>query len=112
MSRMDVHTNWLIVADMISLRGTCARRRVGCVLTDEHNRVLATGYNGPASGQPHCITSPCAGATLPGGTGLDSCEAIHAEQNALLQCTDVQRIANVYCTASPCIHCVKMLLAT
>ena len=39
-------------------------------------------------------------------------EAIHAEQNALLQCKDVHEIDRVYCTLSPCIHCVKLLLNT
>lgn len=113
MSRPDWATYWLMIARVVSMRATCARRRVGCVLTDRHQQVLATGYNGPASKLPHCIDQPCSGARLPSGTGLDLCEAIHAEQNALLQHRGpVQEIENVYCTTSPCIHCTKLLLAT
>lgn len=93
-------------------RGTCARRKVGCVLLDARGHVLATGYNGPASGQLHCIVTPCAGAEMPSGTGLELCEAVHAEQNALLQCRDVYSIATCYVSVSPCVTCVKLLLNT
>lgn len=113
MSRTQLRIRtWLNVARTISALGTCARRKVGCILLDEHNRVLATGYNGPAQGQPHCIDHPCGGAKLSPGQGLDLCEAIHAEQNALIQCRDATKIVTAYCTASPCIFCVKMLLNT
>lgn len=105
---------WLLsMAAVASWRATCARRKVGCVLADDQGRVLATGYNGPPSGFPHCtIESPCGGAGLPSGTGLELCEAIHAEQNALLQCRDVDRIHTCYVTTSPCVTCVKLLLNT
>lgn len=43
---------------------------------------------------------------------LDGCQAIHAEQNALLQCRDVYAIHTAYVTASPCMTCVKLLLNT
>ena len=100
------------MAKLVARRSTCARRSVGCVLVDEHNHVLATGYNGVASGEPHCIESPCPGAGAPSGEGLHLCQAIHAEVNALVQCADVMRIAIVYCTASPCAHCMRLLVNT
>lgn len=46
------------------------------------------------------------------GTALDACEAIHAEQNALLQCRDVFSIETCYVTVSPCVTCVKLLMNT
>jgi dCMP deaminase len=95
-----------------SARATCIRRRVGCILVDRHGDVLATGYNGPPRGWAHCIDHPCEGATAEPGASLDACEAIHAEQNALLQCKDVYAIHTVYCTDSPCLTCVKLLLNT
>lgn len=54
----------------------------------------------------------CSGATSPSGTNLDGCEAIHAEQNALLQCKNVYEIDTVYVSASPCVTCVKLLMNT
>jgi len=103
---------FLKMAFLVSERGTCARRKVGCVLVNSKNHVLATGYNGVASGQEHCIDKPCKGAEFKSGEGLDICRAIHAEQNALLQCKDVYDIETIYCTVSPCIHCIKLLLNT
>lgn len=54
----------------------------------------------------------CPGAQATSGTRLDACQAIHAEQNALLQCPNVYAIATVYCTASPCMTCTKLLIGT
>lgn len=103
---------WLGVAFEISKLGTCSRRNVGVVFLNAHGHVIATGYNGTAPGAYHCTNVPCAGAHCPSGTGLELCEAIHAEQNAIAQCRAPQEIDTVYCTDSPCIHCVKMLATT
>lgn len=100
------------MAQLVATRGTCPRRQVGCVIVNRRKHVLATGYNGVHAGAPHCFDNPCPGANLPSGQGLDKCEAIHAEQNALLQCHNVYDIDTVYCTTSPCTHCVKLLLNT
>lgn len=54
----------------------------------------------------------CSGAKSPSGTNLDGCQAIHAEQNALLQCRDIYEIDTCYVTASPCMTCTKLLLNT
>lgn len=100
-------------------RSTCCRRAVGCVLLNERGHVLSTGYNGVAAGMPHCnerkygtYPNACKGARLPSGTGLDACQAIHAEQNALLQCRDVHDIHTAYVSASPCMTCAKLLMNT
>lgn len=105
---------WLLgMAQLVAQRSTCARRAVGCVLVDARGHVLATGYNGRPREFPHCNEdSPCAGVDAPSGTDLDRCEAVHAEQNALLQCPDVEQIETCYVTVSPCVTCVKLLLNT
>jgi dCMP deaminase len=131
--RIDRDEWGLQLAEVTAKRGTCLRRQVGCVLTNVAGMVLATGYNGVASGQPHCnsavpslylfadtrtreplTTFPhaCPGVGFPSGQGLDACRAIHAEANALLQCSDVYQIHTCYVTASPCVHCVKLLMNT
>ena len=93
-------------------RGTCRRRKVGCVLVDRRGHTLATGYNGRPSGWTHCLDEPCPGSHAASGTELSGCEAIHAEANALLQCTRVHEIETAYCTTAPCVECVKLLLNT
>lgn len=103
---------FLTMAILASMRGTCARRRVGCILTNTQNHVIATGYNGVASKQPHCTSIPCPGAMAETGKDLDKCYAIHAEQNALLQCKDVREIFTCYTTVAMCVTCTKLLLNT
>ena len=112
MSRITRDELGLLLAHAWSLRGTCARRRVGCVLVDVDGYQLASGYNGPAAGQVHCTETPCPGVGLPSGIGLENCEALHAEQNALLRCPDVRLVHTAYVTNSPCITCVKLLMNT
>ncbi len=111
-SQIKATEYFLIMARLVSRRSTCARRQVGCVLVDEHKHVLATGYNGVASGKTHCTDKPCPGAKCKPGENLDLCEAIHAEQNAILQCKDSQKIRTAYITTAPCVTCTKLLLNT
>lgn len=101
------------IALLVASRASCIRRKVGCVLIDERGFVLSTGYNGVPAGKPHCIeTGQCKGAREKSGQGLELCEAIHAEQNALLQCKDTMAIHSCFVTATPCIHCLKLLMNT
>lgn len=115
------------MANLVATRATCLRRSVGCVLVNSRNHVLATGYNGVAAGAPHCNelvivelpmlsehTYPhaCPGARALSGTNLAECAAVHAEQNALLQCRDVYQIAAAYITVAPCESCLKLFLNT
>lgn len=98
---------------LAATRTTCHRRAVGCVIVNKLGHVLSTGYNGVARDTPHCKGNTlCSGANSPSGQNLDGCRAIHAEQNALLQCANVEDIEAVYVTASPCLTCVKLLLNT
>ena len=104
---------YLQMCESLAERSTCPRRKVGCILVDKHGRILSTGYNGVASGRPHCNEGhPCPGADFASGEGLDKCEAIHAEQNAVLLLHDPWMVETVYLTVSPCLSCIKLLLGT
>lgn len=112
MKRLSTNEYFIEMAKLVSRRSTCCRRSVGCVLVDINKRVLATGYNGVAAGMPHCIDVPCPGSKAKPGEGLNLCEAIHAETNALISCRHPEDIDTVYVTASPCIFCIRQLLNT
>ena len=112
MERLSKDEYFSQLALLVARRSTCARRSVGCVLVSHRGHILGTGYNGVPRGHTHCTDVRCPGAALPSGTGLDVCEAIHAEQNALLQCKDVDQIDTAYVTAMPCMTCMKLLLNT
>jgi dCMP deaminase len=99
-----------VIATILARRGTCRKLQVGCVITDKYGRILGTGYNGNPRGMVHCIAVACPGADAP--RGADLCEAVHAEQNALLQVRDPDKIYAVYVTHAPCMRCTKLLLNT
>jgi len=111
-NRLNIHEYFTSIALLAAKRSTCSRRQVGCVLVDESNHVLSTGYNGVPKNMSHCIDIPCKGANAKSGTELESCNAIHAEINAIAHCTNPKLIHSAYISVSPCIHCLKALLAT
>lgn len=112
MTRPTNDEYYMSMVDLVASRGTCARRKVGCILVDDKKRILATGFNGVAPGVPHCIDTPCTATNSPSGTNLSACRASHAEQAALLHCHDVMRVHTAYVTTSPCQDCVKLLMLT
>ena len=112
---------FLGIANAVSRRAQCTRRRVGAVLVLDR-RIIATGYNGAASGQPSCLEGACPrGARdsdqVPGLGDYDRpgtpgfCIAIHAEVNALLFATRDTSGASAYITDQPCPGCRKALAA-
>lgn len=111
--RKYLKTNvFMEIAQSLSKLATCPKRQVGCVITDKNDNIISIGYNGVARGDPHCIeNSPC--QLIPfKGTRNNNCLAIHAEQNALLKCNDINAIDTIYCTTSPCIACMKLIVNT
>ncbi len=107
-SRINVDEYFLTIANLVAERSTCRRRKVGCVLVDSKNHIVATGYNGVPSGFTHCLDVPCEGATAPSGTDLDKCWAVHAEVNAFLQLTSEDTLT-AYLSTTPCFTCAKMI---
>jgi dCMP deaminase len=103
---------WMRVAKAISTMGTCPRRNVGALILDDNGHIMSTGYNGMPRGMKACVNSSCDGLGEPSGQALDRCLAVHAEQNALMQCRDTREARVLIVTASPCMHCMKMLLNT
>ena len=71
-SRIGVDKYFLQMANLVGERSTCRRRKVGCVLVDSSNHVVATGYNGVPTHFEHCLDSPCEGAFYPSGQGLEN----------------------------------------
>ncbi len=114
MSRPDADTYFLKLAAVAAERSTCLRHHVGAVaVKDKH--ILSTGYNGAPAGLPDCLTLGCLRNQLgiPSGTRHETCRAVHAEQNAIIQAA-LHGVslegATIYCTHTPCILCAKMLV--
>lgn len=95
----------LELARIIASRSEDPYRKVGAIIFDEDNRVLATGYNGLASG-----FTP----ENPNDFWLDKEGRkpfmIHAEINAL---SSIKRNEGkiLICTLKPCLNCLKACIA-
>jgi len=118
--------NWdeyfLEIAQVVSKRSTCLRRRYGAVITKD-NIIVSTGYNGAPRGEVNCIdTGVCKREELhvPKGERYELCTAVHAEQNAIINGDPLKmKGATIYVagfnpdgsTASgqPCLLCRRMI---
>ncbi|WP_040288421.1 deoxycytidylate deaminase [Alicyclobacillus hesperidum] len=104
--RMDWHTFFASQSRVMAARSTCPRLAVGCVIVRE-KRIIASGYNGSIHGDEHCIDVGC--KVISG----HCVRAVHAEQNALLQCARfgiAAEGADLYVTHTPCLNCTKSLI--
>lgn len=110
MSRPTLDDTMMDIAGILAQRGTCQKLKVGAVITDEDGRIIGSGYNGVPKGFAHCTDTACPGVGSPKGSDL--CEAVHAEQNALLNCRELHHARRIYITHAPCMRCVKTLLNT
>jgi dCMP deaminase len=96
------------LADLAANRSNCMKRRVGCVIVRE-KRVVSTGYNGTPRGMTNCNQGGCprCNNAAKGGTGLNTCLCLHAEENALLEAgrDRIGGSATLYCNTCPCLTC-------
>jgi dCMP deaminase len=78
------------------------------VLVANDKEILAIGYNGPPSGEPHCHGAGCA---LPGSGCTRS---VHAEVNALKiglsKVLPGDEMLTLYVTTSPCGGCSTSII--
>ena len=103
MDRPDKNEYFMSLALLAAQRASCPRRKVGCVLVDNNNFVVSTGYNGPAVGVQNCTDVPCGGQHHASGQGLNTCVAVHAEINAFEQAGNrLNTVVEMYLTCGPC----------
>lgn len=85
MSRMSKDDYYMGIAEAVSKRSTCLKRRYGCVIVN-NDEIIATGYNGNPRGLENCCDRGyCNRLDKPSNTGdYSDCYSVHAEQNAML----------------------------
>ncbi len=93
-----------LVTLAVAVRGTCNRLRAAATIW-AGDRLLATGYNGSAKGQPHCDDEGVGHYMVAG----HCIRTIYAEENALLQAAEYgisvkgcEMVVNV----PPCLRCL------
>ncbi len=101
------------LAEEISAKSNCARRRVGAVIT-VGGEVVSVGWNGVNPIYTTCIDAGCPRCIDGGevGSGYDRCICIHAEQKAIATAA-ARGIcvagASAYITLRPCFGCLTLM---
>ena len=126
-TRPDWVTYWMGVADAISARADCRRRKIGAVYVNEENSIIGSGYNGAPPGLPGCLEGACPRGQLtfdqlrPDAPYDDPampsyCISVHAEGNAQHRALAPVKGSTLYvgsCTPDvptrPCPRCSKDL---
>ena len=86
MERRDKVNYYLDLADVVSKRGTCLRRRYGAVIV-KNDEVISTGYVGAPRGRMNCSDLGFCirqQMNIPRGERYELCRSVHAEANAII----------------------------
>lgn len=84
MTRISKDDYYLDIAIAVSKRSTCLKRHYGCIIVKD-DIIIATGYNGSPRGEENCCDrGTCKRADAMRYSNYESCDSVHAEQNALI----------------------------
>ncbi len=117
-NEIDKRPGWdeyfIDIANVVKKRSNCCRRHVAAVIVRDR-RIISTGYNGTPRGVRNCFDGGCprCASDSPSGSNLANCICSHAEENAIVQAAYhgiSVRDGTLYCTASPCLLCAKMII--
>ncbi|MEW6715052.1 MAG: dCMP deaminase family protein [Nitrospirota bacterium] len=120
--RPDWDHYFIEIAKVVSSRSTCLRRKYGAVIVKD-NVIISTGYNGAPRGIENCIDlNKCIRKeqNIPSGERYELCEAVHAEQNAVINAPpERMKGATIYiagfeenesfANGKPCKLCERMI---
>lgn len=108
MRRVEPWENyWMDIAWKVTERSKDPSTQVGCVLVNEDQNVVSTGYNGFP---PGFDDTP----ELWNDRAVKYDHVIHAEANAIARAAKSGRItegSTAYVTHHPCLQCAKTLIA-
>lgn len=104
------------IAKQVSTRSNCLRAQVGAVIVSSDNYIQSTGYNGTPSKVKSCREiGSCYRQenNIASGTMYETCQSIHAEQNAIIQ-TGIKNCKRgtifIYGHDEVCIMCTRMII--
>ncbi|MGB5911429.1 MAG: dCMP deaminase family protein [Promethearchaeia archaeon] len=111
--RISKDVYFMKIAEVVSLRSTCMKRKVGAVLVKD-SHIVSTGYNGAPPGFKHCTPDTCVRKDLKSGEKPELCRGVHAEINCIIQAaihgTSIKGNTILYTTTFPCMSCIKLLI--
>jgi dCMP deaminase len=131
---------WLNICKAVGANSKCWSRQIGAVIVKDNKLLVATGYNGPVSGAPHCDSliyrkwlyelankegievvedeSKCPRRNMGFGAkisaGLEFCQAAHAERNAIDIAArlghPIEGCTMYMSCPIPCLECAKSIV--
>jgi dCMP deaminase len=112
-TRISKDAYFMKIAEVVSERSTCVKRRVGAVLIKDFH-IISTGYNGAPAGFTHCTPESCVRKNLKSGEKPELCRGVHAEINCIIQAaihgTSIKGNTTLYSTTFPCMSCLKLII--
>ena len=124
-NRVSKDNYYLDIAQTVSERSTCLRRRFGAIIV-KNDSIIATGYNGAPRGRKNCDDlGYCFREKLgiPRGERYEMCRSVHAEANAIIAAPREQMLGStlyMVCTSpvdgsvmpgtSSCMMCKKLAI--
>ena len=125
MNRRDKDNYYLDMAESVSQRGTCLRKRYGAVIVKD-DEVIATGYVGAPRGRKNCTDLDAClreAQNIPRGERYEMCRSVHAEANAIISASRKDMLGSrMYLTgidlatgeyvenASSCAMCKRLII--
>mgnify|MGYP004534443193 FL=1 len=105
MERVSKHNYYLDIAQTVSERSTCLRKRYGAIIV-KNDVIISTGYNGAPRGRQNCSDiGKCMRDTLqiPRGERYELCRSVHSEANAIIAAPGEQMLGSTLymCCTSP-----------
>ena len=121
--RVSKDNYYLDIAETVSERSTCLRRRFGALIV-KNDVIISTGYNGAPRGRKNCSDLGfCYRLGIPRGERYEMCRSVHAEANAVIAADhDLMIGSTLYlCCTSPdtgdvmpgttcCMMCKKLVI--
>ena len=125
MERSSKENYYLDIAEAVSGRGTCLRKKYGAIIV-KNDSILSTGYVGAPRGRKNCCDLKfCLRAqmNIPRGERYELCRSVHAEANAIIAASREQMIGSTLFlvgtdaetgeyvqNASSCQMCKRMII--
>lgn len=95
------NNTYIGMAHMLARRSHDSQTQCGCIITTADHKPLGMGYNGFPAGIPDNF--------LPNTRPEKYPWMIHAELNAILNCTGKPKGGIAFVTGHPCLHCLMCL---
>ena len=122
MGRVSKENYYLDIAQTVSARGTCLRRKFGAIIV-KNDSIVSTGYAGAPRGRLNCCDRGVClrdQLNIPRGERYELCQAVHAEANAILNADPADMIGATLYLAGwengkiiprpvPCAMCARLI---